>query len=249
MPYIKFDDLDIYYVRKGFGNPLILLHGSSVASGMFKHEIEYFSENYDTIAVDYPGHGKSSRVKRFRDYFWYYNACAVNELLDRLNLNDTYVIGTSGGALTAMNLASSFPGKVSKMILDSYIGESLSKAEALYFSNNVLKGLESTLATAFWKELHGDDWHDVVMQESNFLHRLSQIEIPIVKNGLENILCETLSVVSLEDGLIPNIKARTTKTCSKIKNCRSVIYDYGKHPFMITQKEEFKRLAMEFLGV
>ena len=62
-----------YYEEAGSGYPLILLHGNSESAEYFRHQIDYFSEEYRVIAVDTRGHGRSPRgdgpfsISRFAD--------------------------------------------------------------------------------------------------------------------------------------------------------------------------------------
>ena len=51
----------LYYTEKGFGTPLVLLHGNGENGEYFKNQIDYFAKKYRVIAVDTRGHGKSPR--------------------------------------------------------------------------------------------------------------------------------------------------------------------------------------------
>ena len=44
------DGIQLYYEVYGVGEPLLLVHGLSIAS--FKAQIEYFHEHYKVIAMD-----------------------------------------------------------------------------------------------------------------------------------------------------------------------------------------------------
>mgnify|MGYP002264834782 CR=1 FL=1 len=52
-------DIEHFYIEKGRGFPLILLHGNGESCEYFSRQISYFKENYRVIAVDTRGHGKS----------------------------------------------------------------------------------------------------------------------------------------------------------------------------------------------
>ena len=54
-------DIQLHYVEKGQGMPLILLHGNGEDGGYFKHQIDHFSGAYRVIAIDTRGHGQSPR--------------------------------------------------------------------------------------------------------------------------------------------------------------------------------------------
>lgn len=45
-------DIKHYYIEKGQGEPLILLHGNGEDSTYFVNQIDEFSSNYRVIALD-----------------------------------------------------------------------------------------------------------------------------------------------------------------------------------------------------
>lgn len=54
-------DIQLHYVEKGSGPPLLLLHGNGENSDYFCHQIDYFQETFHVYAPDTRGHGKSPR--------------------------------------------------------------------------------------------------------------------------------------------------------------------------------------------
>lgn len=246
--YFEFEEKNIYFKTKGEGKPLLLLHGNSVSSKMFRFEIEHFSEKFRTITFDYPGHGKSGRVNRFRDDFWNYNARCAGKLLEELSINSCYVIGTSGGALVGLNLAILFPQKIEKLIADSFLGEYLLFEEAEQIVEKRVQSKQSNfMSQQFWKSMHGNDWEKVVDNDLDLMLRVGAENLPLIKGNLENITAKVLGIASTKDELIPNIDKRLILICSKIKNCEYKIFNYGKHPFLTTQKEKFQEIADKFL--
>ena len=49
-----------YLDTKGSGFPIILVHGNSCSSAVFRKQIDTLKDKYRLIAVDLPGHGKVS---------------------------------------------------------------------------------------------------------------------------------------------------------------------------------------------
>lgn len=248
MPYFKFDGHNVYYQTEGSGKPLLLIHGNSVSSVMFNSEIEYYSKYFKVIIYDYPGHGKSGRVKRFRDDFWRYNAEAGLKLLEHLDIHKTFVIGTSGGALTGLNMAVMQPKKIKALIADSFLGNelSISEAEAIIKKRRAAKSDFMTLK--YWQTMNGDTWENVVDNDLDLMLRIAKNNLPLIYGDLSDIKCPVLCVASSEDKLIPNIFDRIERLCSKLPDCRKAFYNYGRHTFMITEKEDFRELALEFLS-
>ncbi|MHA2287774.1 MAG: alpha/beta fold hydrolase [Promethearchaeota archaeon] len=62
MPYIELDKgYKIHYIEEGKGKNLVFIHGFLGSSWLFKAQVELFSKNYRTIAIDHLGHGKSDK--------------------------------------------------------------------------------------------------------------------------------------------------------------------------------------------
>lgn len=247
--YFEFEGYKVFFKIKGEGKPLLLLHGNSVSSNMFRFDIEHFSRKFQVITFDYIGHGKSERVKRFRDDFWNYNAKTATALLDLLKINLCSVIGTSGGALVGLNLSIINPDRFDKLIADSFLGEFLRSDEAdsivekrVYAKNN------NFMSQQFWKSMHGSDWEQVVDNDLDLMLRVGHENLPLIHGNLSSIKAYVLGIASTEDELIPNIDERLISICNKISNAKDRIFDYGKHPFMTTQKEKFREIADEFLA-
>lgn len=249
MPYFKYDNLNIYWEEKGEGEPLLLLHGNSVSGKMFASEVEYWSgEGYRVITMDYPGLGRSERIPLFRDDYWLYNAHAVATLLQELGLENIDVAGTSGGALTGLNLATHYPHLLKTLVADSFMGFGLSKEEADTIARRRTAAKSKLLASAFWKSMNGDDWERVVDQDIDLMRRVGHTPLKTIHGDLSKIDFPILCVGSYEDELIPDMVAKIHEVASQIPKCQEVYYDKGKHPFMITQKAEMRKLMGEFYG-
>lgn len=247
MPFFKFDNLDIYHDEVGTGYPLLLLHGNAVSSLMFAQEIEFYSQYFRVIYFDYPGHGKSTRLDRFHDKFWHYNALTAQALINQLEIDDLYCIGTSGGALVGLNLAILEKAKIKRLIADSFFGLSFSLDEALKIRHNRIKAKKELLTSSFWQYMHGDDWERVIDCDLDMMVRTAEIGEPIIIGDLSSIEAEVLAIASEEDELIPNIANRTIEVVDKIPNARAMVFKEGRHTFMITQREKFRDIAIDFL--
>lgn len=115
---IDIDGVDLHYVERGEGPPVVLLHGNTVthadfiASGL----MDGLARNHRVIAFDRPGFGHSSRP---RDRFWTPAAqadvfCAA---LERLGVERPAVVGHSMGSMVAMAMALNHPENVRSLVL------------------------------------------------------------------------------------------------------------------------------------
>lgn len=118
----------------GSGFPVVLVHGNSCSSEVFKKLIFAFCNRYRMIAIDLPGHGKSSRPDNPDEAYTIPGyAKIIDEVVGYLGLNRYAMVGFSLGGNIALqysqisknNLAgimmiSSAPMKYSEEALIAY---------------------------------------------------------------------------------------------------------------------------------
>ncbi|HAL19843.1 MAG TPA: alpha/beta hydrolase [Ruminococcaceae bacterium] len=106
----------LYYTEKGFGTPLVLLHGNGENGEYFKNQIDYFAKKYRVIAVDTRGHGKSPRGnKPFRLETF---ADDLKSFLDENNLKRVNLLGFSDGGNIALIFTLKYPDYVNKLAVN-----------------------------------------------------------------------------------------------------------------------------------
>lgn len=106
----------LYYTEKGFGTPLVLLHGNGENGEYFKNQIDYFAKKYRVIAVDTRGHGKSPRGnKPFRLETF---ADDLKNFLDENNLKRVNLLGFSDGGNIALIFTLKYPDYVNKLAVN-----------------------------------------------------------------------------------------------------------------------------------
>lgn len=108
------------YVREtgnADGPVLLLIHGGGVAGWMWKAQIDHFGARFRILVPDLPGHDHS------RDVAFTTSAAVVAELAAHLGRlpagTDVTVAGFSLGAQLALELASSHPGLVTRVVVTS----------------------------------------------------------------------------------------------------------------------------------
>ena len=109
-------DIDHYYVEKGKGTPIILLHGNGESSDYFKGQIDEFSGQYHVYALDTRGHARTPRgdkpftIRQFAD--------DLLGFMDRHQIGKAHLLGFSDGGNTAMVFAFRHPDRVDRLILN-----------------------------------------------------------------------------------------------------------------------------------
>lgn len=249
MSYFRYNDKKVYYRIEGDGEPLILIHGNSVSSRMFAPVLKYYTGRFRVILIDLPGHGRSAALKSFPKDFWFENSNTVYELIKHLEIPEVNVIGTSGGALVALNLLLEHPDAVKALIADSFEG---TEPVASYVANihaNREKDKKQLFMKLYWFRQHGFGWKRVVDNDSDaiyshfmeikkFFHRdLSEVKKPVLLTG------------SLEDEYLKDIIVDLYADLKeKIRGSRSHYFYTGGHPAMVTSGEEFAKIAKEFFS-
>lgn len=247
--YFNFDGKDVYFFEQGQGKPLLLLHGNTVSSSLFDKDVDFFANHYRVIAFDYPGHGKSSRVDKFADYFWHYNALCAIELADMMGIDKLNIIGTSGGALVGLNMAVQKPSLVDKIIADSFFGIKLSVEESERLVAGRIKSKTNYLMQQYWRNHTGDDWEKIVDLDNEMLLKLAHNDINAIPGDLNAISADVLITASSKDKIVLNLEQKMTELAPNIPNSKLMMFDNGKHTFMITKREKFRPIALEFFGV
>ena len=90
-------DVELHYLEKGEGKPMIFIPGLTFAGEIFKAQLEYFSKDYRVIAIDPRGQGLSTKTVHGNDYLTHGKDVAA--LMDALGLEEVVLVGWSTGNL------------------------------------------------------------------------------------------------------------------------------------------------------
>ena len=103
----------------GTGPPLLLLHGFTGSSANWTPLRAAFNVAHTTIAVDLPGHGRSSSPSDPMRYALARFADDVVRVLDALDLDRVALLGYSMGGRAALRIALAHPARVAALVLES----------------------------------------------------------------------------------------------------------------------------------
>jgi 3-oxoadipate enol-lactonase len=105
----------LYFEDRGAGDPLLVITGFAVSSGVLEPLVDLYSTRLRCITYDHPGSGRSSK----RSF-----ACSTAQLaasalrvLDELGIESAHVAGLSMGGIVAQQLALRHPQRVRGLIL------------------------------------------------------------------------------------------------------------------------------------
>lgn len=102
------------YEIHGTGDPVLFLHGFTGTRETWREVCSHLT-GYQCILVDLPGHGEAEiTVSSMKD------CCSqLANLLDKLGINKTHVVGYSMGGRTALSFAIYYPDYIASLILES----------------------------------------------------------------------------------------------------------------------------------
>lgn len=252
MAYFKYKNKSCYYENYGDGEPLIFLHGNTASSKMFSSLVELFSQSFEVILIDFLGHGKSDRVESFATDLWYDEALQVIEFIEQMDYKKVNIIGSSGGALVAINVALERPDLLNRVIADSFEGEEPFQA----FVENVVAEREASKhdenAKAFYYMMHGEDWESVVDNDTKVIFEHSKTIGKFFHKDLTQLTSPILFTGSKEDEFVKLINPNFyhvlfSNMIEKIGHGQMHIFETGGHPALLSNQEQFSIIAMDFL--
>lgn len=224
-------DIELNYIEKGSGEPLILLHGNGESSDYFKNQIDAFAEKYKVIALDTRGHGKSPRGKKeftIRQF--------AEDLYDFMlihGIDSANILGFSDGGNIALCFALKYPEKVNRLILNGAnldgMGVKVSVQLPIVLGYHIAKLFSSKSEKA----------------KANAEMLSLMVNDPNIKvEELHLLKMKTLVIAGDKD----MIKDSHTRLIAKnIKNSSLVIMP-GDHFIANGKSEEFNKYVMDFLN-
>ena len=220
----------LYFSEKGYGTPLVLLHGNGEDGGFFKNQIDFFASKYRVITPDTRGHGRSPRGTEPFTFDTF--ADDLKNLLCSLGIEKAHILGFSDGGNIAAVFALKYPQYVESLILNSAnlspagLKKSfLIKARADY--------LKCCLLPHFIKK---------AQKRRELLHLM--VKQPDIKpEQLKSIKCPTLVLAGTRDLITAG---HTRLIADSIPGARLVFIE-GGHDIAQTASVEFNKTVERFL--
>ena len=225
-------DIRHYYIEKGQGEPLILLHGNGENCDYFAGQMDAFARHFHVYALDTRGHGKTPRgeapftIRQFAE--------DLLGFMDALGISKAHILGFSDGGNTAMIFAMKHPERVDRLILNG------ANLDAKGVKRSVQLPIE--LGYRFARLFAGKS--DEARQHAELLGLM--VNDPNVRpEELGRIQARTLVIAGTRDMIK---EAHTRLIASRIPDARLVIIE-GDHFFANKRPDAFNRAIMDFLGV
>ena len=245
VPYFQWNGHRLFYRERGEGPLLLVLPGNTASSACHQGELGHFSRRYHVAALDFLGTGRSDRVEVWAGDWWEQGARQAAALVEHLGCADCIVIGTSGGAVIALWMASLYPERVRAAIADSFE----ERFPAALMQKAVIEDrAQRTLGqVSFWEGAHGADWEQVVDADTEMLRRFAQGGGDWFQGCLSQVRCPVLLTGSRLDPLVPDAGEGLCRVAEQIADCRVYLHNDGGHPLMWSRPRVFRAISEVFL--
>jgi pimeloyl-ACP methyl ester carboxylesterase len=164
---VKIEGKKIHYLTAGQGPAILLLHGYTQTSRMWRPLIEKLKEKFTVIAPDLPGIGDSDIPKSGADMKT--AAVRIHALAKSLGITKARVVGHDIGLMVAYAYAAQFPAEVEKLVVMDAFLPGVAGWELAYNNDNLwhfrfhgptpealVKGREKIYFAYFWNDLAAD---------------------------------------------------------------------------------------------
>lgn len=212
--YININNIKIHYKVLGAGRPIILLNPNSVNTNAMKFIAKKLSKDFKVYLFDRRCCGKSEKnvVLTYEE-----SAKDVYEFITKLKIEKPLVLGSSGGATVALNLAINYPNSISKLVCCSGVARMNIIKKSIY-----VKIIEKI---PYYPGKKSNEMFEKLNKEAKILtiHELNKIKIP------------TLIVNGGKKDIVPELEAKYLN--KNIKNSKLIILKNDNHfSYMINCK-------------
>lgn len=248
--------LNINYIIKGEGKPVVLLHGWGSNISLFSSMTELISKQYKVIAMDLPGFGKSEEPNvpwSVDDYVDF-----VIDFLNEFGIKEAIFLGHSFGGRIIIKLFSrnNLPFKITDIILTGSAGVLPKKSAKQKFKIKIYKITKNIYSSNLVKKIFPNALENLRNKNGSADYKaaspvMRQTLVKVVNEDLvplfENINIPTLLIwgkndtaTPLEDGKLMN---------SKMKESALVVLDNSGHYAFLDEMFAFNKILASYLKI
>lgn len=246
MSYFDYQEHHVYYEEYGEGPLLVMLHGNTASARMFEPLIELY-KGYHIILIDFLGHGRSQRLAEFPLDFWQDQARQVLALLELFPNEKAILLGSSGGAISAINAGLLAPEKISCIIADSFEGEEPIPELFKNLRGEREQSLQDAYSIEFYRWMQGNDYEQIVRQDTDMMLAHFEKKMLFYYQRPKNIEMPVFLVGSRQDDMIPEIEEAYKKLCNASPHYTMHLFPEGRHPAVLSNAEAFADIVCAYL--
>ena len=223
-------DIKHFFIQKGQGTPVILLHGNGESCDYFQGQIDELAKFYHVYAIDTRGHGKTPRgnmpftIRQFAD--------DLLGFMEEQRIEKAHLLGFSDGGNIAMIFAIRYPDRVNRLILN---GANLN-------ADGVRRITQIPIEIGYQIAKMLADKSDSARSAAEMLGLM--VNDPNVTPGeLAKIQAKTLVIAGTND----MIRRKHTKQIADSIPSAELVFIKGDHFIAGKRPREFNRAVLEFL--
>ena len=249
MPTINRDGVNIYYKTHGEGPAILLSHGFSATSQMWKPQISALSQDHTLITWDLRGHGQSDSPEELNRYSESLTTGDMAAILDETGFETAVIGGLSLGGYMSLAFCADYPQRVrGLLIIDTGPGFKNDAARENWnsYAESAAQGIgESGGDTSDSPERLQSAHRDIRGVANAGRSMLKQYNARVIES-LPGIKVPAIVVVGEEDeGFI----ASTDYMAAKIPGADKLVIANAGHASNMDQPEVFNRGILTFLAI
>lgn len=261
IPIFKHNDVELFYIKEGNGEPLVLISG--LGSKMsWDFQIPFFKEKMMVISLHNRGVGKSSRPNY--PYTMDMFVDDIKNLLEHLNIKKKiHLCGISMGGMIVQNYTLKYPNSVKSLALCATAAihnpNALIEAQELMQNFSPEQKFKTRVAALFsrpfkkilrqdkalYKKLEKEFMEDPTTLQ-DYINQGAAIRGHDTTNDLDKIKQPTLILVGDDDRIIPTLE-HSRLLHDKIPNSKLEIIANTGHGFITEKAEEVNNLLWNFI--
>ena len=229
MPYIKVNDIQMYYEIHGDGEPLTLIVGLATDISEWDGLIRWLAEKYKVQAFDNRGAGRTDKPDA--PYSIEMMADDMAGLMQASGIEQANIVGISMGGRIALALALQHPERVKKLVLVSTSARSVKNWRRKFYGilsgAPILRSKYPQPHYAFQRQLQASSTY-------NCTDKLRELHFP------------TLIMHGKKDKTTPYTLAEEMHT--GIKDSKMLTFAGGHLFFFMRERQQFLDAIVEFVG-
>lgn len=224
-------DIQHFFIEKGQGEHLLLLHGNGDNCGYFKGQIDEFAKYYHVFAIDTRGHGQTPRgnmpftISQFAD--------DLSLFMESISIQKAHILGFSDGGNIALDFVLKYPEKVDRLILNG----------ANINPGGVKRSVQIPIEIGYRIAKRSSAKSEKAKRNAEMLGLMVN-EPNISPEELSAITAKTLVIAGTND----MIKTSHTRLIAENIPKSSLVFIKGDHFIAAKRPEEFNRAVLDFLN-
>lgn len=223
-------DIELFYIERGKGEPLILLHGNNENCDYFQGQMDALAEHFHVYALDTRGHGRTPRggapftIGQFAD--------DLLGFMDAHQIAHAHLLGFSDGGNIAMVFAIRYPDRVNRLILSG----------ANMDAGGIKRSVQLPIEIGYRIARLFADRSDAARRNAEMLGLMVN-DPSLTSADLARIRAKTLVIAGTKD----MVKTSHTRLIAKSVPGASLVLIEGDHFIAAKRPEEFNRAVLDFL--